>query len=440
MNHAVEKVNQWIDKNSKELSLFLCELIRIKSDNPWFSDYKDKPAESEVQNRIMDFLSPLGFESEIWEPDWQSLSKYEGRPGYFKGRDFKNRAVLFSELKGQGHGKSILLTGHVDVVPAGDNWKHDPYEPAIEGGKIYGRGAVDMKGGIASMLMAVKAIVASGITLKGDIKVGTVPDEEAGGMGSLAFVDRGYTADGGFMTEPTDLKIAPLCRGILWGKVKIKGRSALLEVKQKDWRNGGGVDAIEYARIILNAISDLNKEWRDTASKNHKYIPSPCQVIVSQINAGTYPTTFADACEIVFDLQYLPSERDEYNLGGKVKQEFEQFISNIALNHSWLVANPPEVEWLLDADCAEIPVDGDFCTTVAISAKEVGLNPIIEGCQSHTDMGWFVNSGTPMINFGAGDPMLSHQDDEFVELEDLLKATKIIATTIINWCGVANAE
>jgi len=440
MDGVIEKVNTWIDEHTEDLNAFLCDLIAIKSENPWFSNYMEKPMESDVQECIAAFLDPLGFTSTIWEPDWKDLAKYEGRPGFFKGRDFKERSVLYSELKGQGQGKSILLTGHVDVVPTSDGWKHEAYNPTIEGGKIFGRGTVDMKGGIASMLMAVKAVITSGLRLKGDVKVGTVPDEEAGGMGSLAFIDKGYSADGCFMTEPTNLNIAPLCRGILWGKIKVPGRAGHIEIKTGDWRKGGGVDAIEYARIILNAISDLNMEWRNSDVKNHKYIPSPCQVRVAQINGGKYPTTYADSCEIVFDLQYLPHERDAYNLGGDVKKEFEKFIANIAANHSWLVAHPPVVEWLLDADCAEIPVDGEFCSTVVSSARSIGLDSMIEGNESHTDMGWFVNSGTPTINFGAGDPNLCHQDDEYVKVAELVKATKVIAATIIQWCGVADVQ
>ena len=118
----------------------------------------------------------------------------------------------------------MLLFGHVDVVKPGDKWTKDPFGAVLENGKIYGRGAVDMKGGLAAMIMAVEAVLRSGAKPAGDILVGTVVDEEAGGMGVLDFVHRGYRADACILTESTGLSIAPLCRGILWGKLVVNFR------------------------------------------------------------------------------------------------------------------------------------------------------------------------------------------------------------------------
>lgn len=284
------------------------------------------------------------------------------------------------------------------------------------------------------MIMAAKAIIDSRIKLSGDVKIGTVCDEEAGGMGSLAFIDRGYRADAAIMTEATEMNIAPLCRGILWGKIIIKGRAGHIEIKTGDWRKGGAVDAIALGRMYLEAIENKNREWSTMDAKNHPYLPIPCQINVAQINAGEYPTTYAGKCEIVFDMQYLPSERDENLLGGNVKRAFEEFIADFAKTNDWLKENPPEVEWLIDADCAETPVDSDFVQCIVKSSQEIDLNLGIEGSQFHTDMGWFCNVGIPTVNFGAGDPKFAHQPDESVPVKDLVDAAKVMAATIINWC------
>ena len=162
-----------------------------------------------------------------------------------RNHEFEDRPNLLGMLKGEGNGKSLMLSGHIDVVQRGSKWTYDPFAGTVEDGNIYGRGACDMKGGIAAMTMAVKAIREAGLKLKGDVKIGTVVDEEAGGMGTLALVAAGNRADACIITEPTDLQIAPLCRGILWGKLVIEGRAGHIELKQGDWRKGGAVDAIE---------------------------------------------------------------------------------------------------------------------------------------------------------------------------------------------------
>ena len=165
-------------------------------------------------------------ETDLWDPDGPALfAKYEGRPGANKGRTFEGRPNLAGTLRGTGAGRSIMLTGHIDVVPPGPahHWTTDPFKPELIDGFVHGRGAVDMKGGVASMLMAVEFLKELGVPLAGDVVFTTVVDEEIGGMGSLAMVDRGYTADAGIMTEPTANRIAPLCHGILWGRIIIDG-------------------------------------------------------------------------------------------------------------------------------------------------------------------------------------------------------------------------
>jgi acetylornithine deacetylase len=430
-----QKVIDWIDAHSEEIIYFLQELIKVPSVNPWFLDQEGPSYEKEVQDLIAGRLKKLGAQVEQWEPDVQALAAYRGRPGYYPDHVFIGRPNQVALFKGTGGGRSILLTGHVDVVKAASGWKVEPFGAQRQAGFVFGRGAVDMKGGIASMVMAVEALQRSGVKMAGDILVGTVVDEEAGGMGTLDFVSRGYRADACFMTEPTNLKIAPICRGILWGKLILKGRSGHIELPQPHWKQGGAVDAIQLARLYLDQFERLNQDWG--RRKRHPLLPEPCQLFVAQMNAGEYPTAFANRAELVFNAQYLPEERDEFGLGGKVKEEIEAFVSAVAMTDPWLKDNLPEIEWLIDADCAETPGDHEFVQCCARNIEELGLRAEIEGLGCHTDMGWFVNVGIPTINFGAGNISVAHQNDESISEADLVKATKIIASTIFDWCGVA---
>src|SRR5258707_9976422 len=147
----------------------------------------------------------------------------------------------------------MLLTGHIDVVRPGErtHWRHDPFAGVRDGEMIHGRGAVDMKGGVASMLVAAEILRDLNAPLSGDIVFATVVDEEIGGMGTLALADRGYRADAGILTEPTGNRISPLCHGILWGKIVIDGIAGHAGLEARNWKAGGAGGALGLERIVF---------------------------------------------------------------------------------------------------------------------------------------------------------------------------------------------
>jgi acetylornithine deacetylase len=432
---ARERVLGWIDSHTEDIVQFLQDLIRVPSVNPWFLAEPGPAYEKEVQDVIARRLKPLGATIDQWEPDVEALAEYRGRPGYTPDHVYKGRPNQAALLKGTGGGRSILLTGHIDVVKAGSRWTTDPFGGERRAGMIYGRGAVDMKGGIASMIMAAEAVRRSGVQLAGDVLVGTVVDEETGGMGTLAFVARGYRADACIVTEATNLKIAPLCRGILWGKLTVKGRSGHIELPHPHWTEGGAVDAIQKAHLYLDQFERLNQDW--ALRKRHPLLARPCQVFIAQVNAGEYPSTFANQAELMFNAQFLPAERDALGLGGNVKKEIEDFVAAVAATDSWLRQNPPEIQWLVDADCGETPGDHEFVRLCAQVIEGLGAPAEVEGLGFHTDMGWFVDVGIPTINFGAGNVNVAHQNDEAIGEAELVQATRIMASILLDWCGVA---
>ena len=212
MSSVQETIAAAVEARSDRIVNTLCDLVRFPSIVK--TDPREAgPGERECQLYLQKRLEALGFTTDLWDPDGPGLyAKYEGRPGANKGRTFEGRPNLAGVLKGKGRGRSLLLTGHIDVVPPGapKHWLSDPFAPVVADGFVRGRGVVDMKGGVACMLMAVEILKEIGIELDGDVVFATVVDEEIGGMGSLALVDRGYHADAGVMTEPTANRIAPL--------------------------------------------------------------------------------------------------------------------------------------------------------------------------------------------------------------------------------------
>jgi acetylornithine deacetylase len=431
----IDLVTSTATQHQEETISLLQNLIRVPSVNPYFSNYEEPSREGDVQDIFATHLDRLGATLDRWEPGAADLAKHAGGPGYYPDRDFRGRPNLVATLPGSGGGQSLLLLGHADVVSAGDGWTFEPFAAERRAGNIYGRGAADMKSGMAAAVAALEILRTAGIQLRGDVLLASVVDEEAGGMGTLAVVDRGYRADGAIIPEPTDLNVAPLCRGILWGRLTIPGRASHIEMPQPHWRDGGAVDAIALGRTFLDAIDDLNARWAANPAKRHPLLPLPCQVCVSMLDAGEFPTAYAGQMRITFDAQYLPAEKDERKLGGRVKVELEAFFAEIAQQNAWLRENPPTIEWLVDADCGETPTDHPLPQLLHRAAQTAGAESKMEGMSSHTDMGLLVNAGIPTVNFGPGAPSVAHQSDEHVREEDLHQATVAFALIIAAWCG-----
>lgn len=162
----------------------------------------------------------------------------------------------------------------------------------------------------------------------------------------------------------------------------------------------------------------------------------PNQVIVTQLNVGEHPSSTAGRAEVIIDVQYLPQERNENKLGGRVKREVEEHIANVSRLDPYLAHHPPRVEWILDADCAEIPESHPLIGAFRDACRDADEPMVVWGLGAHTDMGSPTELGnTPTVNFGPGDPSEAHQPDENVSVADLIKTTKIMALTIANWCA-----
>ncbi len=426
-----------VEERTDRIVRTLCDLVAFPSVVK--ADPREAgPGERDCQRYLQKRLEAIGFLTDLWDPNGPALlEKYRGRPGAHAGRTFEGRPNLGGTLSGTGGGRSIMLTGHVDVVPPGAaaHWETEPFVPVVADGMVKGRGTIDMKGGVACMLMAVETLKEIGVALKGDVVFTTVVDEEIGGMGSLAMVDRGFRADAGIMTEPTGNRIAPLCHGILWGRIVLDGIGGHAELTPNAWNAGGPVDAVQLVRQMLDGIDVLNRRWMFVPSKNHPLMDRPNQVIVTQVQAGEHPSSTAGRGEIVIDVQYLPHEKDAFGLGGHVKREVEDHVHQVCQADPYLRAHPARIEWILDADCAEVPADHPFVGAFQDAVTAAGLSPRLSGFGAHSDIGLPTGLGrTPTVNFGPGDPAQSHQPNERVSIADLVACTKAIAMAVAAWC------
>jgi acetylornithine deacetylase len=417
-----ERVLDLIEEKAEDVVQFLRDLIAFPSVTG---------NEGKIQEFIAQRLRMMGLGVDVFEPDWEALKRH---PAYISvSRGYEGRPNIVATLQGQGGGRSLLLNGHVDVIPAGaeDAWEQGPWSGDLVDGRVYGRGASDMKAGLAAMTMAMEAIVRSGIKLKGDVFLEYVVDEELSGNGTLDCVMRGYRADGGICCETSSMKVQPGSIGRIWFEMTVKGKAAGI---QRRWE---GVNAIEKGYLVVQAVSEFEKVRLSRLS--HPLYPDirgaiPC--MVGAFEAGSYHSAFPDTALLKGSLATVPGEDSD-----QVKQEFVEFVRRQVADDPWLAQNPPEIVFTgYFAEPSEIPVDSPIVRTLARQFQEVaGQVPEISGREGAADIRFLNQPGqTPTVIFGPGRTEQMHANNEWVPVEDLILATKILAATILDWCGVAS--
>jgi acetylornithine deacetylase len=361
---------------------------------------------------------------------------------------FPGEPDVVGVLKGTGGGRSIILNGHIDVaeVRPDEPWKRDPFNPFVEDGKMYGRGAFDMKGGMAAMIMAVAAVQEAGYKLKGDVILESVIGEEAGEAGTLKCIERGYKADFAIVPEP----FGEICigqGGCITAWITIKSPVTLHDGTRVYWISAGGgmegASAVEKMVKIIQALQELERYW--AVHKRHPMLPPGMTTInPAVIEGGRHPAFIADECKLWCTIHMLPDENYE-----DVIREVEDYIRRVADADLWLRKYPPTFKWggksLVKEKGEvfpgfEVEKDHPGVQTIAAAHEAVtGEKPGISMSPSVGDAGWLNRAGIPCVYYGpGGDLRQAHAVNEYVELEEVFKATKVLALTLLDWCGYAS--
>lgn len=429
----LETVWTEIDATPDRVVSLTQELVRIPSVNPKFETKQGLNNESYVAALIDDRLSSQGFETEQWEA-------LPGRPN------------VVATLPGSEE-KSLILCGHIDTVPVGNraNWTVDPFGAEIKDGRIYGRGTVDMKAGLAACIAAAEAIKAAGITLEGRLSIHSVVDEEAGGFGAMDAVKQGHLAKTAIIAEPTWDKVVPAEGGLEWVRVTLIGRSGHAGLRYNDifpqpdvpGRLLPAVNAIEIATRFLAAL----KEFEASRCRNN-YHPL-CPPGLSTINPGvihggvgigedglplirTNPAMTPDRVTIDLDFKFLPNETSQV-----VRAEFEAFVKAFAELDPWTRANPPLVAWELGGlhfPPMDTPVEHPVVQSLIKHHTALGSVPDVRGFDAVTDAAHYAGAGVDACIYGpSGDGF--HGDNEYVDIASLHRTTKVIAAAILDICG-----
>ena len=330
---------------------------------------------------------------------------------------------------GNGHG-SLILNGHVDVVPTGDPklWSDSPWSGAIRDGRLYGRGACDMKGGLAAAVFAIDALRRIGFCPAHDVLIESVVGEESGGVGTLATIIGGYTADAALILEPTSLAVCPVQSGALTFRIITTGRASHASMKPM------GVSAFEKFGPIFHAIEALEK--RRHAAFRHPLYEDPSHVApisLGTFHGGDWHSTVPDRLVVEGRYGVMPGETLE-----AARNDFEQAVHEAAQKDEWLREHPPTIEWFEGQfESGQTDVKAGIVEAVSDAhLRVVGSRPRMRGVTYGSDLRLFTNHALiPTVLCGPGDVAITHCIDEYVEIREVLTMTRIAAETIAAWCG-----
>jgi acetylornithine deacetylase len=373
-----------------------------------------------------------GLATKSWSATAKEMAGYEMHVG--EQARYRNRPNVAAVRKGAGGGRSLILNGHMDTVPVGDPalWSRDP-SGEIAGGRIYGRGSCDMKGGLTTILAALDALDACGITLRGDVTVLATVGEEDGGLGALSSVLRGYRADAVVITEPTNLRLIPAHVGSLVFRLTITGRNAHAAMRD------AGVSAFETFVPIFHDLQAFERERNET--QHHPLFdqyPNKMPINVGVVHTGEWASTVPDRLVAEIRTGFLPGETME-----QAQQAVIDRIMAQANQDPWLREHPPAIEWFGGQfESADTPVAEPICQAIIAAHETItGQRPDIAGMTGGADMRLFQRfGGMPSVMSGAGDAIEAHAPDESIAVDDLLTATKTAAQLLCDWCGIARQE
>jgi acetylornithine deacetylase len=390
-------------------------------------------AEGPCQDMIGDLLRARGYEVDDWHIDLDALKDLRGY-GPVETDFSRARTVVGTLRPSNNSGRSLILQGHCDVVPAGpiEMWDTPPFSPVIKDGRMYGRGACDMKSGTIGALYALDAIKAAGLKPTGRIHFQSVIEEESTGVGALSTLQRGYRADACFIPEPTGCKMVRSQVGVIWFRLRVRGFPVHV------FEAGSGSNAITAAYHLIHALEKLEAEWneRAKADRHFKNLNHPINFNPGIIKGGDWASSVPAWCDVDCRIAVLPG----WSIAD-CQNEILACVATAARNHRFLSNNPPAVEWsgflsegyeLTNSAEPEAAFGRAFNAVFGSDVQDLVFTAL-------TDTRFYgLEYNIPSLCFGASGAAM-HGFNEYVELDSLRKSTKTTALFIAEWCGVEPA-
>ena len=386
--------------------------------------------ETPAQEFMASLMAGVGLDVDVWEIPLEEVAAH---PAYAAEIERTGALGVVGTLSGAGGGRSLILDGHVDVVPPGDEalWTHPPFGGVVKDGRLYGRGSVDMKGQLVAGLFALGALRRAGVALAGDVHLLSVVGEEDGGMGTLASILRGYRADGAVVMEPTELVVTPAQAGCLNFRVRVPGRAAHGAVREE------GVSALEKLFPVYRALEELERERNRRLGGDPLFARyrTPFAICVGTVHGGDWASSVPDHVAVEGRYGVAPGEEPE-----AARREMAAALDAAAAADPFLRDHPPVLEWwggrflAARTDPAHPLVESLRGAAAAVLGRDVPL----EGVTYGADMGLLANvARVPTVLFGAGDVRRAHRPDEYVDVDELVAQARALAVGAVRFCGVA---
>ena len=413
MKLDANKLTDAVEAHKEEAVSLLRDLIRIPSTRGNEGD-----AMRELQTRLASVVDSA--ELKPVSDDIQHDPDYSFKLDDFSYADQPNLKVV---KKGSGNGKSLIVNTHLDVVPASPG-QEGPFEGRIEDGVVFGRGACDCKGQVATFFLALAALKEMGVELKGDVIGHMVIEEECGGNGTLAFVRGEDRADAALVLEPTEFKILPSVRGAVWFTITCYGRAG------HSGQAGRTVSALKEAILAIEILERYHARLLEESKGHSLYdaYENPMPITFGIMEAGDWPAMAPNWATFKGVLGFLPNKTKE-----EVMQEMQDVLKSEG--GDWL-PDHFEIEFMYRHDCNEVPVSHPLVETLQNACRENGHKPEVAAMPASCGAWFYTNLiDIPTVVIGSGTLGVAHSSQEQIPVEDVAEGAAILATAIADWCG-----
>ncbi len=419
-----------IDSNAERHFAFLQRLSRAT-----------KYGEEEVQKLVAQQFRKLGCEVETLRIKPAALELKHEFAAQQEVPD-EERISVVGKFRGTGTARSLLFFAHPDNPPQVglEEWTHDPFAAEIEDGRLYGWGVADDLVGVAIMAEALAAIRSAGLTPRGDVILCSTPAKR-NAQGVIALLSRGYLADGAVYLHPAESgagmrEIKAIASGLLRFRIEVTGKQPDTTEPGKTAFAHTAVNAMDKAMVVIQALKDLDARRGDRVHHPSldEAVGRSTNLLLGTVQAGTPGglTQVPEKCTLGYSLTFPPNERLP-----DVQREVTDCIREAARSDAWLKDHPPTVDWLFGTQGVETPVAHPLYRVVSGAIQEITrTEPYINPLHSASDIrNPILHSGIPTVGLGplAGNLAQNGLHDEWVDVEDFVRAVKITAKIILDW-------
>ena len=404
----------------------LGELVRART------TLGDELPGQEIMARI---FSDMGLEVESFDIDLDAIKDLPGfSPPVYDQYENRPNVVARHAPRTSSGGRSLILNGHIDVVPPGDAalWTSPAFEATERDGRVYGRGAGDMKSGLVAYCLAFEALRDLGYVPAAPVQLQSVIEEECTGNGALACVARGYRADAAIIPEPFQQTIMTSQLGVMWVTIQVTGKPAhVLEASV-------GANAIAASYMIFQGLQELEAEWNLQENRHPEFRanPHPVNFNLGRIEGGDWGSTVPCSAKMLVRVGFYPGTSLK-----SVKSAIEENISRTKATNPALASIGIDISYHgFQAEGCTVDRNAPFMKLLANSHSSVmGSEPATLASTATTDVRFFqLYGGTPATCYGPVGGSY-HGIDEWVSIDSILTVGEVLAHFMSQWCGLERA-